>query len=347
MALKTHSSTSRVYWRPFGKLSGVSNLHYPRFGQDTKDRYRDYEAGLTKLILGIFPKYTAPTAYSARLKFSSAMHSYFLRNGQDQASPLQKARYEVSKKNGMSLEAISTLEIGDCIATLINTNTMVFWMIWHIYSSPNLLQQLRDEVANILSETNDEGGKHLKLNVGNIKSDCPHLFSTYQEVLRVRTHTVTQRWVLADTLLSNRYLLKKDNVVEMPGQVIHTKASVWGPDVNDFNSRRFMKSQARTVKPGSLRSFGGGITLCPGRHFATMKIVSVVAMMIVRFDITPLSSKGWVDPHCVGGKVVTGIPAPASDIKAVVSARNDYEGVQWEFDGIGGERAETARFEVT
>ena len=275
------------------------------------------------------------------------MHSYFSRNGQDQASALLKARYEIGKKNGMSLEGISRLELANCIAVLINATPMVFWMIWHVYSAPNLLQDLRDEVSSILRETNEEDGRHLKLNVGIVKSHCPQFFSTYQEILRVRTHNASHRWVIEDTLLSNRYLLKKNNPVQLPGQAIHSKPSLWGQDVNYFNPRRFMKSKTHNVKTSSLRAFGGGKTLCPGRHLATTEIMSVVALMIVRFDLTPSGSQGWVDPQCASGKLLRMIPPPVSDLKAVITAREGYRDVHWEFDGVGEERADTARFDVT
>ena len=275
------------------------------------------------------------------------MHSYYSRNGQDQASALLQGRYQIGKKTGISLEGISNLELGDCMAVLVNATPAVFWMIWHIYSAPVLLQDLRTEVDCVLRETIDEDGKHLILNVGKIKSHCPQLFSTYQEVLRVRTHSASHRWVLEDTLLSNRFLMKKGNVVEMPGHVIHANASLWGPDVNDFNPRRFMKSKSHSIRSSSLRAFGGGKALCPGRHFATTEIISVIALMIVRFDIAPSGSQAWVDPQCANGKVASVIPPPASDFQVVVSARDGYRDVQWEFDGVGEEHADTARFDVT
>jgi cytochrome P450 len=39
------------------------------------------------------------------------------------------------------------------------------------------------------------------------------------------------------------------------------------------------------------RVFGGGKTLCPGRHFATNEVLAVVAMFIVRLDMTPVGGE--------------------------------------------------------
>ncbi|KAL8792190.1 MAG: hypothetical protein Q9195_005212 [Heterodermia aff. obscurata] len=306
--------------------------------------------GWTRKILSLVSTqavFTAPKAHSARLKIQAAMYSYYSRNGQDQASTFLRARHEVGKRTGMSLDGISSLELGDCLAVLANATPAVFWMIWHIYSDPTLLQNLRDELNSIISETTEQDGKHLRLNVGQLKSHCPYFHSTYQEVLRVRTHSASHRWVMEDTLLSDRFLMKKGNAIEMPGHVIHANASLWGNDANDFNPRRFMKSEGYSIKAGSLRAFGGGKALCPGRHFAAMEIMSVVAMMVVRFDITPWGAEGWVDPQCALGKVISVIPPPAADIKTVVSVREGYRNVKWEFGSVGEERADTGPFDVT
>ena len=89
------------------------------------------------------------------------MQAYFSRNGHEGASALLKARYEVGLKNGMSVAGISSLELANCIAVLINATPMVFWMLWHIYSAPNLLQELRKEVTAVMRESTDDekGGK--------------------------------------------------------------------------------------------------------------------------------------------------------------------------------------------
>ena len=311
--------------------------------------YRDYEAGLTSLLLGLFPRYTASRAYKARLKIAAAMLAYFRRQGQDKASGLLRVRYEVGKKNGMSLQGIATSELGDCVGVLINATPTTFWLLWHIYSSPSLLVELRDEVQGILGEASD-GVRELILDTSKFKSHCPLLFSTYQEVLRVQTHNSSSRWILADTMLQGRYLLKAGNPLQMPGGVIHAEASLWGPDYKNFNPRRFTKAKdivGQKVKPGSFRAFGGGATLCPGRHFATTEILSVVAMMIMRFDISPSGMMEWIDPGYARGRVASSIPPPAQDVKVTVSHRRGYQDRQWDFGGIGGGHAGTASFEVT
>lgn len=314
---------------------------------------------MTTLLLGVWPSYTASKACMGRDKIASAMKSYFLRNGHDheRASRLVKARYEVGKMHKLSLEAISMMELGNIIGFLINATTTTFWMLWQIYSSPDLLSSLRAEQVNawtvMPSASNSSGRKMISLDVSKLKSHCPLLFSTYQEVLRVRTHHATARWVLADTVVADRYLFKRDSVIQMPAHVIHSNSSLWGADVDDFNPRRFIKqatqakskdSTSHNVKPGSFRAFGGGATLCPGRHFATMEIMSAVAMVIMRFDITPIGTAAWIEPQPAGGRVASSISPPAKDIKVKISAKEGSEDVVFLYGGIG--EGDTTRFDV-
>jgi cytochrome P450 len=42
------------------------------------------------------------------------------------------------------------------------------------------------------------------------------------------------------------------------------------------------------IHPAAFRGFGGGKTLCPGRHFATNEILLFTALIVHGFDITPL-----------------------------------------------------------
>ena len=92
--------------------------------------------------------------------------------------------------------------------------------------------------------------------------------------------------------------------MQMRSRIIPKDPSLWGPDVEEFNPRCFMKdSEAQrsgsTAKERTssacFRAFGGGTTLCPGRHFATNKILALTAMFVLRFDMAP-SAGTWSMP---------------------------------------------------
>ena len=229
------------------------------------------------------------------------MKKYLSRDGQDNSSHLTKARYNVYVKNGLSSDAIAHLELSSIIGLLINATPSVFWLLFYIYSVPGLLEDVRQEVANATStrvlSTQDDRKKH-SISVVKLRENCPLLVSTYRETLRLKTNNVYTRWVQEDTLLDDRYLLKQGSIVQVPGASMHADPALWGTDVKDFNPRRFMKGAANH-RPGAFRTFGGGTSLCPGRHFALIEIVSTSHVRdAVRYE----AARGYVEGTEDGGE---------------------------------------------
>ena len=260
------------------------------------------------------------------------MKEYFSHGGQDNSSHLTKARYNVYVKNGLSSEAIAHLELSSIIGILINATPSVFWLLFYIYSVPGLLEDLRQEVAKATStgllSTQEHRKKH-SISVVKLREECPLLVSTYRETLRLKTNNVYTRWVQEDTLLDDRYLLKQGSIVQIPGASMHADPALWGPDVKDFNPRRFLKG-ATTHRPGAFRTFGGGTSLCPGRHFALIEIVSTAAMFVMRYDMKPASGT-WKEPKMEGNDVVCSIAPPTSRLDVEITTREGYQGNEWEF----------------
>jgi len=296
----TAASTSAVY--------GPENPFTCQQGLETA--FWDLEQQLTVLLLGILPRFTARKACRGRAKLDAAMQRYFKRGGHEEGSGLVKARYHAGKKHGLSLKAISAFELGNCIGVLINSVPTTFWLLYHIFSCPELLSSIREELLSLITITGT-------IPVLKLQKLCPLLLATFKEVLRYRTHSSSSRYVRHETLLDGRYLLKKGSIIQIPGAVIHRNPDLWAADARDFNPRRFLKNpisalsssaslnsagsdhstdsandlpnNSLALKRASFRAFGGGATLCPGRHFATSTLLAVIAMMVLRFDITPVS----------------------------------------------------------
>jgi cytochrome P450 len=68
----------------------------------------------------------------------------------------------------------------------------------------------------------------------------------------------------------------------MPYRQMHMNGSVFGDDAGKFVAERFIKN------PGLRKfnmAFGGGATMCPGRHLATQTVLVFVAMLLHKFDV--------------------------------------------------------------
>lgn len=294
--------------------------------------YRQMSNDFTWLLVNIMPWLTAREAHKARRRLFEAMNKYFAGDWRADASELVKARYDTLEKRGFPMDAIARLEVADSAALIINTVSSNFWILNYIYLNPALLEELRAEIATTISITTDHrtGTKTHHLTGKKIQENCELLMSTYHEVLRLQTNNVSPRWVIKDTLLADRYLLKKDSVVQIPGAVLHRDPEVWGPDAKEFHPGRFVKT-APKPHPGAYRVFGGGSATCPGRHFTAAAVVSFVAMFVMRFDTAPVNY-GWRKLPPAKSHLGDAIPPPACDILVRVMTREGFENDEWVFE---------------
>ncbi|KAL8983471.1 MAG: hypothetical protein Q9205_002302 [Flavoplaca limonia] len=318
---------------------------------ELEDAFWDFESDITMILLGIAPSITARKGKNARKKFIAGLVDYFRDNGPETGSDLIRARWEANKRYGCQQYAAS-FEIGNLVGVLINATPSFFWMLLHIYSRPTLLEELRAEIAHATESTTTGNTTTQSIIVSKLNEYCPLLLSTYQETLRVQTHNSSSRWVTKDTVIADQYLLKAGNVIQMPGHPVHMMPSIWGSDVESFNPRRFLKIEKDNKKskdksqkqhPASFRTFGGGSTLCPGRHFATAELCAAIAMMVMRFDIEPMHNGGtWVIPRYKYGKVASAVPPPDRDVTVKIKTRRGMEDVKWQFAFEGS----VSKFEV-
>jgi cytochrome P450 len=112
---------------------------------------------------------------------------------------------------------------------------------------------------------------------------------------------VSAREVTDDTII-NGWKFKKGSLVMIPLRTSHQDSKIYGERVDEFVPDRFLNDFTKTDssdghapedgfvrKRGpsikSLKPFGGGVTLCPGRHFAYNEAMAFVATVLRKFDI--------------------------------------------------------------
>lgn len=284
------------------------------------------------LLMQLVPSFLAKDSIAAREKLTKAFLAYFQQDGHLQGSNLIKARVDHSIDYNIPLEDIARFECGGALGILGNTSPSTFWLIYHVYSNPTILSECREELGRVISDTHistSGKGKTLRtLDMTSVKTACPILLSTFQEVLRKHSVSVSARLVTQDHLLDGKYLLKKGATLMMPAPIQHTSSDAFGATVNDFDHRRFLPGQ-RGHNPVAFRAFGGGSTLCPGRHFATTEILAFTAMMILRCDVRPVEGE-WRCPTTNNAAMWESTPMPDFDLDVVVEPRvGNEENVEW------------------
>lgn len=310
---------------------------------------REFEAGILPLMASPLPSTTARRYIRARETLFKAYMTYYENKGHEnpQASAFIRERYQYQSAEGLSLEDIARSEALGSIPLLSNTMPATFWLVYHIISDPAALADCREELTRTLRTGGGQDGAGAdavrSIDVGYIRRQCPVLLSTFKEVFRHHGIGVSSRVVLEDHLLDGRFLLRKGNVLLIPGVVQHQERSVWGEDAGEFSHRRFVaggggaaaaaevgpKGVGRRLNAVAFRGFGGGSTLCPGRHFAATEIMAFAALFILRFDARPASGAGWSAPSVDKTNLATSIHQPDHDLEIEVRLRGEYRG-RWE-----------------
>ncbi|RMZ85411.1 hypothetical protein DV737_g770, partial [Chaetothyriales sp. CBS 132003] len=230
----------------------------------------------------------------------SALVKYLEQGHHESASPLIRERIEIAKRYGMSLDGVARSELSFIFAGIVNTAITSFWLILHIFARPDLLEAVREELHSCGTE-DDSQAECPKLETSAIVNDCPLLVSMYREVLRTGSDNSSNRLVTSDTLLADKYFLQKGSIVQISGAAMHWDQRIWGEDANEFDPYRFQpdKLKERSVHPSAFRAFGGGATICPGRHFATREILYFVALFVLMFE---MESAGGIELRVPGKK---------------------------------------------
>lgn len=256
--------------------------------------------------------------------------------------------------HGLAQSDIDQFELGISFALVANSAAAMFWVIYYAYSLPEWLQDIRKEILSLPSirqqlESRTEPGaaesiiksnSPVIVNVAEVAEKCVLLTSFINEILRVQSTSASARVVMEDTVLDGKYLLKKDSFVLSPSAVMHKDENTWGPTAGSFDPRRFVSQQQDSSDEqlgkrrrqhkaplSAHRTWGGGVNHCPGQHFATHEFISVLVVMILRYDAVP-STGSWEFPKTIG-HLAASIMQPVKDVKVVIKERSDTP--QWDF----------------
>ncbi|KAF1961948.1 cytochrome P450 [Byssothecium circinans] len=276
--------------------------------------FEKFEPGIITLLLNSYPNVLVKASVQARKDIVEAFHHYFVSGSHEQVD------------QGTTGRDIARFEIGAIVAILSNTIPAAFWVLYHAISDAAVLEECKREV---LACCETEGDTCI-IDISKVKESCSLLLSILKESLRFHGIGMSVRIVTQDHLLDGKYLLKKGGVVMIPGPVQHTSIPAYGDNVDEFQHRRFVRSPRRKrPSPIAFRGFGGGSTLCPGRHFASTEVLAFVAMMIARFDFLPVGGE-WICPKTNKAGAHATLAPPDDDVEVQISpAAGEMVGKKW------------------
>lgn len=120
----------------------------------------------------------------------------------------------------------------------------------------------------------------------------------------------------------------------IPGTSVHQDEDIWGANASTFDHTRFLvpEGQKKLSNTTAFRPFGAGTTMCPGRHFSTNAILSLVAMMLLQFDVEAVEGV-WSAPTKTNADMWNAMPKPDRDIpvRIVPRSKQDTQTTEWKF----------------
>ncbi|KAI0904996.1 cytochrome P450 [Ustulina deusta] len=315
-------STAKYFYGPQNPIAMNPNL---------EECFWDFDHGLGKLLINMFPSVTARKAYKGRELLVRALEQYLENGHHTMSSKVVQKRVEIALQHGWTLRATARSELSFLFAGIVNATTSTFWILLQLFAEPQLLSIVREEIAQVLrpdEKNEDSHPRKYRLNITDLKDRCPMLVAVYRECLRLGSDNYSTRMVKENTILADRYFLKKGAIVQIAGGVIHADQSIWGDNAEDFNPSRFLErkqqlgnTKQNQIHPAAFRAFGGGKTLCPGRHFAMNEILSFVSLVVLMFDIKAPNGGRINVPRKNDGVLPVHILEPISPVRVLISRR--------------------------
>lgn len=250
-------------------------------------------------------------------------------------------RINILRKYGMKGQQLGDIEVALIHVPTSNSIPTLFWFFMYVFTRPDLVRQLREEVEPIVQHGS---GDEKTVDVDILHDKCPLLISCYREAARLCNKFVCNRRVVEDTTITDKqgrsYLLKKGASIRMPAGILHAAGETWGADADEFRADRFLDTglsrEEAKLRRVSHTPFGGGAHMCPGRNFATAEILGFVASMAVGYEIEPVDGNWdkFKPPAMAPCPLATSVCKPVNEESMFgtrVTRRSGWESAKWRF----------------
>src|SRR5690242_17955711 len=143
------------------------------------DSFWDWESGHITLLTGFLPSITARKAYQGFMACAKGFAEYIEDGGFEDAAEFIQNRNKLNIQHGVTdpLER-GKLDTGLGLGVNVNASITIFWLLNAVFSRPELLSRLRDEVRE-----NAFVGPGV-LSSERLQQACPQLNSVWREIMR-------------------------------------------------------------------------------------------------------------------------------------------------------------------
>ncbi|KAG2458032.1 CP8B1 hydroxylase, partial [Polypterus senegalus] len=181
-----------------------------------------------------------------------------------------------------------------------NTGPSAFWLLFYLMKHPEAMKAVQEEVDGVLKETGQQvypGGPPIDL-TRDMLLRTPVLDSAVEETLRLTAAPLLTRAVMQDMKLQmadgREFALRKGDWMSLFPYIAAQMDPSVHPEPHTFKYDRFLTPQGTKktnfYKDGKKLKFynmpwGAGVSMCPGRFFATNELKQFVFLMLTYFDL--------------------------------------------------------------
>ncbi|NXF77483.1 CP8B1 hydroxylase, partial [Sclerurus mexicanus] len=191
-----------------------------------------------------------------------------------------------------------------------NTGPTAFWLLLYLLKHPDAMKAVREEVEKVLRENGQEvkaGSPPITIST-DMLNQTPLLDSALEETLRLVAAPLLVRAVLEDISLrtsgGTEYTLRKgDRVALFPhlsvqmNPEIHNEPHRFKYDrfVNPDGTKKDFYKNGKKLKYVNM-PWGAGVSICPGRFFASAEMKLFVFLMLSHYDLELASEEEEIPP---------------------------------------------------
>ncbi|KAG2458431.1 CP8B1 hydroxylase, partial [Polypterus senegalus] len=260
--------------------------------------FRKYDQLFPRLAYGVLPPRQKMEAERLKRLFWKVLSVEKVQQKENASGWVTDQRQE-REDRGMAQSMLDRYMFLLLWASQGNTGPSSFWLLLYLMKHPEAMKAVKEEVDSVLKETGQQvypGGPPIDL-TRDMLLRTPVLDSAVEETLRLTAAPVLTRAVIQDMRLKmadgREFDIREgDRVALFPYTAVQMDPRIH-PEPHTFKYDRFLTAEGTRktefYKDGKKLKFynmpwGAGVSMCPGRFFATNELKQFVFFMLTYFD---------------------------------------------------------------
>ncbi len=195
----------------------------------------------------------------------------------------------LSSKDEETGEAMSDRALRDEAVTLFaagheTSATMLSWALWLLSQHPEVVQKMRDEIAEVLEGPTGAGptGAGRMPGFGDLRK-LSYTMQVIQEVMRLYPpgFAIGRQPIAEDEILGVK--IPTNGIMFISIAAMHRDPRYWERPT-EFYPEHFIPETEKTRPKLAYMPFGAGPRMCIGNHFALMEMQLLLALLVRQFD---------------------------------------------------------------